>query len=203
MAVQSADRDAELVARAAAGDASAFDSLFSAHYRRVYNFAMRLTGNPDAAEDIAQTTFVRAYGSIGRLRDGRTFQKLLYRITVNLVRDRARTAQRKPWLSFLDLRRASEGRDGAAGDEHPELADGGLDPARIVGRSAFSDALAAQIAALPIDFREALVLHHVEGLDIREVAELTGVPEGTVKSRIGRARQRLQKAMAPWTNDEV
>jgi RNA polymerase sigma-70 factor (ECF subfamily) len=192
-----AGADAALVARVLAGESGAYDELFRRHYARVYNFAVRLTGSRDSAEDIAQSAFIRTYETLSRLRDGRTLTKYLYRVVVNLVRDRAKSARRKPWIGFADLLgkgRASE----QSSDEPAEFADPGMDPARIAGDRAFQKALEEQIASLPMDFREAFVLHHVEGLDIRQIAEVVGAPEGTVKSRIGRARKRLAEAVGPW-----
>ncbi len=197
-----ADEDAALVARAVAGEPDAYDRLFREHYARVYNLAARLMVDPDAAADVAQTAFVRAYQSLARLRDGRTFLKFLYRIVVNLVRDRAKSERRKPWVGFLDLLRGQRTDDSV--DHEPEhLADEALDPQRIVVRREFSAELARQIDALPLDFREAFVLHTIEGLDIKEIAGIVGVAEGTVKSRVGRARGKLRAAMSPWMAAET
>lgn len=193
------DDDADLVARAVAGDRGAYDLLFQSHYRRVYNLAHRLAGNADAAQDLAQAAFIRAYQALHTLRDGRLYLKFVYRILVNLVRDRARSEQRRPLVGWLDLFRS-----GDPGDGEPEaMSEGRLDPSSIVEHDEFQRQLAARISDLPLEFREALVLHHMEGLDIREIAGIAGVPEGTVKSRIARARTRLQKAMAPWMAGEA
>lgn len=194
---QEAGADAALVARALAGDSSAYDELFRKHYARIYNFAVRLTGDRDSAEDVAQLAFIRTYEGLGRIREGSTLVKYLYRVVVNLVRDRAKAARRKPWIGFVDL--WSKGSDSQPdGDEPVEFADAGSDPSRIVGNRALQSAIQKQIAQLPMEFREAFVLHHIEGLDVKQIAEVVGVPEGTVKSRIGRARKRLAEAMAPW-----
>lgn len=193
------DNDADLVARTLAGDAAAYDRLFQTHYQRVYNLANRLVGNSDAAQDLCQSAFVRAYQSLATLRDGRLYLKFVYRIVVNLVRDRARSERRRPLIGWLDLFRSAD-----SGDWEPDAAaDSQLDPSGLVERRAFQDELLRCIADLPLEFREALVLHHIEGLEIREIADLTGAPEGTVKSRIGRARARLQRAMASWMEMEV
>ena len=114
--------DADLVVRAANGDHRAFDALYRAYYARVHNFAVRLTGSVDSADDVAQTAFVRAYESLGRLRDGQAFLKFVYRIVLNLVRDQAKAAKRKPWVALQDLfgpvaliTRASRARTPAVG----------------------------------------------------------------------------------------
>ncbi len=190
------DPDARLVAAAARGDQEAFGSLFRAHYRRVYNFAFRMTESGDAAEDVTQTAFVRAYESIGRLRDGQAFLKFMFRIVVNLVRDRAKAARRKPWVSFEDVTVAG------GGAEPVEFADASLDPHRITAGVEMHRALLEQVRALAPEFREVVVLHHMEEMDVREISRTLGVPEGTVKSRLGRARAKLREALAGWMDQD-
>ncbi len=191
--------DAELVRRAQRGEPGAFDALFERHYPKVYNFALKMEGNRDNAEDIAQTAFVRAYQALPRIRDGQALLAFLYRVVVNLVRDRARSASRKPWVRFLDLFRSVSEQD--SGAEPVEFADDSLDPEHAAISEARQRALTAAIADLPLPFREALVLHHIEQMDIAEIATLLGVAEGTVKSRLARARQRLRTALSDWMAD--
>ncbi|HSV91659.1 MAG TPA: sigma-70 family RNA polymerase sigma factor [Desulfobacterales bacterium] len=194
---ESGTSDADLVARAARGEAGAFDALFQRHYARVVNLAARLDGNADNAEDIAQTAFLRAHLALGRMRDGQSILKWLYRTVVNLVRDRAKMVRRKPWMAIADLFRPSP--DGAEADAEPAiLADRSLDPERTVTADLRNEALYRAIAALPADFREVVVLHHLEQMDVADVAETLGVRVGTVKSRLGRARMRLRDAMKDW-----
>jgi RNA polymerase sigma-70 factor (ECF subfamily) len=189
-----AREDAESVQRVLRGDTRAFDGLFRRYYGQIFGFAFQLTGDRTIAEDIAQEAFVRAYTGIARLRDGGAFLEWMYRITLNLARDRARLKRRKPWISFFELRKAN-----ADGETEPvEFADEGSDPARLTESDARTEALYNAIAALPHEFREVIVLHHLQKLDVERIAELLGVPEGTVKSRLGRARARLRTALAEW-----
>ncbi|MCC6731097.1 MAG: RNA polymerase sigma factor [Chthonomonadales bacterium] len=194
--------DGELVARAVDGDPGAYDDLFRRHYARVYNLALRLDGNHANAEDIAQTAFLRAHGSLGRLRDGQAFLKFVYRIAVNLVRDRAKAARRRPLALFGDLWRPGRQSADEGGGEDPRLADVEADPARRTVELERDRALLAAIAALSLDQREVVVLHHLEGLGVRQIAETLGVREGTVFSRLGRARQRLREALRGWFEAE-
>ena len=186
--------DADLVTLARSGDDEAFDVLFRRHYARVVNLAMRLHGNQDDAEDIAQLAFVRAYASLNRIRDGQALLAWLYRTVVNEIRDRAKARKRKPWLLFGDWRSADGSSDGGLS----EPGDASLDPARVVVGQSMNDALADAIAALPLEFREPVVMHHLDGLDLVEIAGVLGVPVGTVKSRLSRGRARLRESMAPW-----
>lgn len=192
--------DGQLVARARAGDEVAFDQLFRRHYERTVNLAYRLQGSLDDAEDIAQTAFIRLHHNLARIRDGQALEAWLYRAVVNLVRDRHKSAMRKPWslFSVLQSRTSSEEELDA-----PEWGDGGpTDPARQVERQHLEEALEAAITQLPLEFREPLVLHHMEGLDVATMASVLGLPEGTVKSRLSRARDRLRRTLMPWFEDQ-
>ena len=188
--------DAELVRRARRDEPGAFDALFECHYAAVFNFAHKMDGNRDNAADIAQTAFFRAYQALPRLKDGQAFLGFVYRIVVNLVRDRARSERRKPWVRFMDLWPPRHGAE--SGTEPVEFADAALDPQHNAIRNARDQALRDAILELPMDFREVLVLHHLQQMDVREVSEIVGVPVGTVKSRLGRARLRLRTALAEW-----
>ena len=191
----SALSDADLVRAARNGDERAFDLLFQRHYARVVGLASRLQGNLDEAEDIAQTAFVRAYAHLNRMRDGQALLSWLYRTVVNEVRDRAKARRRKPLFSLGDLGRRDGSDDQAALDEP---GDSRLDPARQVASSERDRALQEALSELPLEFREPVVMHHFEHMDVAEIAEALGVPVGTVKSRLSRGRARLREAMAEW-----
>lgn len=191
--------DDELVRLARGGDDQAFDILFRRHYTRVANFAYRLEGSLDEAEDVAQTAFVRAHANLGRIRDGQAFLAWLYRTTLNIVRDRAKSARRKPLVRFGDIRRADDGGGDGVYEGTP---DPSLDPARITVASQLQQALEEAIAALPMEFREPLVMHHLQHMDVEDIASILGVPTGTVKSRLSRARARLREALGPWFRGE-
>ena len=190
--------DDALVAAARLGDERAFDTLFARHYGQVVNLAFRLQGSMDDAEDIAQTAFIRAHANLKRLRDGQAILAWLYRTVVNLVRDKAKSARRKPLLRFGDLSRSGEDGGAEAYDGTP---DSSLDPARIVEASHLQEALERAIAGLPLEFREPLVLHHFQQVNVEQISEILGVPVGTVKSRLSRARGRLREALRPWFAD--
>lgn len=187
--------DGELVRRAREGDQGAFDVLFRRHYARLVHLALRLHGNQDDAEDIVQTAFVRAYAHLKRIRDGQALLAWLYRAVVNLVRDRAKSAVQRQTVA---LEAMSQRPDGDASEEPAALGDASLDPARVVEKSEVQRALAEAIQRLPLEFREPLVLHHLEHLGVEEIAQVLGVPVGTVKSRIARGRMRLRRELEPW-----
>lgn len=178
------DPDLALVRAAAGGDEEAFAELVRRHQRRVFNLARALTGNEDEAEDLAQETFIRAFRGLGRFRGDSAFTTWLYRITVNVFRSR-RTRQ-SLWSRLWS--REIEGRHVIRADPSPAA---GLE-ADLVRRDLIDKAL----AVVPPDLRLAVTLRDVEGLEYREIAEVMGVPIGTVMSRIFRGRQRLRAALA-------
>jgi RNA polymerase sigma-70 factor (ECF subfamily) len=145
---------------------------------KIYSVAYRLTGNPDDAADLAQDVFVRVYRNLHRYEPG-TFDGWLYRITKNL---------------FLDhVRRRGRLRTEPLPDEdwrEPASTDAG--PADVVDRRTLEARLEVGLAALSEDFRLAVVLCDVEGLTYEEIAEVTGWPLGTVRSRIHRGRGQLR-----------
>ena len=156
-----------------------FERLVSPYLDAAYNLARWLAGNDHDAEDIAQEACVRAFRFIGGCRagDGRAW-------LLTIVRNTAFSwlkKNRPPAVVALD------------DDEFAEIAD------RNVGAGSFhgadTDALRAALEALPLEFREALVLRELEGLSYKEIAEVAEVPVGTVMSRLARARRQLQGAI--------
>jgi RNA polymerase sigma factor (sigma-70 family) len=159
-----------------------WDQIVADHSTRVYRLAYRLTGNAYDAEDLTQEVFVRVFRSLHTYTPG-TFEGWLHRITTNLFLDQAR---RKSRIRF---------------DALPEDADNRL-PSPVATPDAaylnqmFDADVESALAALPPDFRAAVVLCDVEGLSYEEIADVLGVKMGTVRSRIHRGRSMLRKALA-------
>ncbi len=151
------------------------------HSDRVFRLAYRLTGNRHDAEDLTQDVFVRVFRSLDSFTPG-TFEGWLHRITVNLFLDRARRAARIRFEALPDDAERVVGRE-----RSPEafVTDGLLDPD-----------IEAALAALPPDFRAAVVLCDIEQMTYDEVAAALGVKLGTVRSRISRGRAQLRAALA-------
>lgn len=187
--------DGALFMRARKGDLASFDVLYRRHYGRMMNYSATLTGDRTLAEDITQVAFVRAYANIHRIRDGQALEAWLYRTIANLVKDQAKAAQRKPAWVFTEL---SDEGDGPVESALPIVGRSPANPADTVEAAARDRALREAIAALPLRDREAIVLHHLERLDLVRIGQILHVPVGTVKSRLGRARARLRDAMMPW-----
>jgi RNA polymerase sigma-70 factor (ECF subfamily) len=175
--------DAPLVARAQAGDARAFEVLVNRHGPRVYNLALRLVRDPEEAEDLAQEALVRAWRALGGYRGEARFGTWLYRIVTRVCYDRM------PRLA-ADL--------AALGDEAEEmlrLADPAPEPAALALASDLAAQLHAAMDGLPPGFRLLLALRHLQELSYADIAAVTGLPEGTVKSGLSRARAQLRAAL--------
>jgi len=159
-----------------------WEEVVTAHSARVYRLAYRLTGNQHDAEDLTQEVFVRVFRSLSSYTPG-TFEGWLHRITTNLFLDQARRKQRIRFDALADDADSRLPSKTAAPDAHF------LD-------SQFDDDVESALAALPPDFRAAVVLCDVEGLSYEEIADVLDLKMGTVRSRIHRGRAMLRKALA-------
>jgi RNA polymerase sigma-70 factor (ECF subfamily) len=179
-----APEDGELIRRAKAGDSDAFGQLVTRYMRAAYFAALGLVGSREDALDLSQEAFARAFRARHAIDPDRPFYAWYYttlrRLCFNFLRDRRR---RSAWIAeggaWLEMMAVSP-------DESPEQTTERHDEQR---------RLANAIAALPDHEREVLVLKEFEGLKYREIAELVGVPLGTVMSRLYAARQRLSAAL--------
>jgi RNA polymerase sigma-70 factor (ECF subfamily) len=179
------DDEAAVVARAAAGDRTAFAQLMEHYQSACYGLAWRLLGDADQAADATQDAFIHAYDAIARFRGG-VFRSWLLRITANASYDILRRLQRRPTTTLPDP------EEGGA-----ELPDADApNPVMEAGRSELYRHLDVALHRLPVDQRTAVVLCDVYGMDYHEVAEATASAIGTVKSRIHRGRLRLRELMS-------
>jgi RNA polymerase sigma factor (sigma-70 family) len=159
-----------------------WDEIVERHSDRVYRLAYRLTGNRPDAEDLTQEVFVRVFRSLDTYTPG-TFEGWLHRITTNLFLDQARRKQRIRFDALTDARAAY-------------LVGAETEPGLAVADRRFDDDVEGALAALPPDFRAAVVLCDVEGLSYEEIADILGAKLGTVRSRIHRGRSMLRSALA-------
>jgi RNA polymerase sigma-70 factor, ECF subfamily len=183
------------VAQAAKGNREAFDELVRRYQSRLFQLVRILTSGDADAEDLVQDTFVRAYRAVGQFRGDSTFRTWLHRIAVNVVRSHAaRRSSRGDRRTLGYSRDASPDADRS--DDESEIrrvaTDEDLENA-VVRRRMIDQAL----ARLPPDLRLMITLRDVQGLEYREIALITGVPIGTVESRIFRGRRRLRPMLEP------
>lgn len=177
--------EAAVIARAAAGDRTAFAQLMEHYQSACYGLAWRLLNDADQAADATQDAFVHAYRAIATYRGG-VFRSWLLRITANASYDILRRQQRRPTSPLPD---PDEGA--------PELPDhAAVNPVAEATKSELYRHLEVALRRLPEDQRIAVVLCDVYGMDYNEVAAMTNAALGTVKSRIHRGRLRLRELMA-------
>lgn len=181
------DRDPveDLARQAQAGDEKAFDRLVSRLAQPMYNLAWRMTGNAADADDLAQEIFVKLHRALPRFEWRSKFTTWLYALAANTCRSGLRRSGR--------IARVEIGGLGAAdAQSFPEPADPDEGPAVALERQDAQAQIEAAIAALPEEFRTAMVLRDVQGLDYLEIAEVLGCSMGTVKSRLARGRSRVK-----------
>lgn len=174
--------DQEIVARCLSGDRDAFALLVERYGGRVYNVALRITSDPDAASDCAQEAFVRAYRSLHRYDPAYSFGPWMLKIATNAS------------LTHLRTWHAHEEPMGDDPPEHAEAEEAGPE-ASAVRREEVAEVLAA-MAALPPAYRAALTLRHLQQLSYQEVADALELPLGTVKTHLHRARAALRARLA-------
>ncbi|MFN4269776.1 MAG: sigma-70 family RNA polymerase sigma factor [Thermosynechococcus sp.] len=185
----------ELVVRCQAGrtpDRAAFTELLRRYQSHVERIIYHLAPDWDDRADLVQEVWIRVYRNIHKLQDASKFQGWLSRIATNLFYDELRKRKRhQPPLS-LDAPLKTQ-----KGEMNWELAASDASPDDRLHTDEFYDQLRRAIANLPETFRTTIVLREIEGLSYEEIAQITGVSLGTVKSRIARARQRLQVELQP------
>ena len=169
--------ESTLVRRAQDGELAAFEDLFITHQGRVYALCLRMTSDPSRAEDLTQDTFVRAWQKLGTFRAESSFSTWLHRIAVNTV--------------LTELR--------SQGHWNDRLVDGeeafARQPAPRRRHAVQAIDLERAVAELPPQARLVFMLHDVEGYRHREIAEITGLAEGTSKAHLHQARKRLRKVL--------
>jgi RNA polymerase sigma-70 factor (ECF subfamily) len=183
--------DAELVQQAQTGRREAFGLLVERHQDYVYNSVCYLVGSGQDAEDIAQEVFVSAYRALGRFEGRARFTTWLYGIMLNSVRSYWR---RRRKVTVLSVGASDDGDDDPAA-QVPAKQDG---PAEMSMRAERVQAVRAAIAGLSDDLREIIVLRDIQGLSYDELAEALELPDGTVKSRLYRARRELMERLKPF-----
>ena len=167
----------DLVARAQAGDQTAFRDLYRQHAGRVYALCLRLTGNASDADERTQDVFVRLWEKIRSFRGDSAFSSWLHRLAVNVVLNERRTSGRREQRVM------------------PTEDPGALERQRGSGMEGLSIDLERAIRELPDGAREVFVLYDIEGYAHAEIANLTGIAEGTSKAQLFRARRLLQEKL--------
>ena len=177
------DPDADLVARWQRGEEEAFEALVRRHQLRVFRLLWRMLGSREEAEDVAQEAFLSLHRHGHRFRGEARFSTFVYRVAANAALNRRRTLGRSRARERQLRQRQEAGTDLPTSPRDPEDAAAGSQVQAEVQRA---------LLELPEDLRVATVLYDIEGVPYGEIASVLGIPEGTVKSRIHRARRALR-----------
>lgn len=181
--------DDDLIQRGKKGDRDAFGQLVHRYQDRAFTMARRLTGDPAAAEDLAQEAFLQVYRNLARFEEGRPFLPWFTTILRNLARNRARKQVPTP------IEVGGEGRDLI-----DSQAPGPPEQAAAAERRRQVE---VEVAALPEKYRDVVALRYLEDRSVKEVAGLVGIPEGTVKTYLFRARDILRRRLGRWLGKET
>ena len=184
------DTDKELVRRVKKGDRDAFDLLFSRYQHKILNLVSRYLRDPQDVEDVAQEAFIKAFRALPRFRGESAFYTWLYRIAINTAKNHLVARSRRPPGTDVEVEDAEyfDGNDALRESESPEAA---------LARDQLSAEIDHAIAELPDDLRSAVTLREFDGLSYEQIAEIMDCPVGTVRSRIFRARESIDKRIEP------
>ena len=174
----------EIIGRVLGGDTEAFSELVTRYEKTVYNLALRMVGDRSDAADMAQEAFVKAWTNLPSYRGESKFSAWLYRITTNVCLDFLRSKSRRPQLSLTV-------GDDDDGDVQLDIPDPAADPEDQLMKRLGMQSLSEGLKLLPDKQRQILVMRELGGLSYSEIAAQLSLEEGTVKSRIFRARKNL------------
>ena len=191
--------DEDLILEVQRGETLGFDVLVDRYKVRLYNYLLRLLRDPDEAEEIAQETFVKAFVHADKYRTIARFSTWLYTIATNLVRNRLRAKKRAPKLLSLWNRGPDAEQDAPA----VELLDRARQPDVQFNDKELSGIINEAIARIPQKYRESFVLREINQLSYEEIAAVTGLKLGTVRSRINRARNCFRRIVEPILDQGV
>lgn len=181
--------DLSLVRRVQRGDKGAFDALVLKYQHKLVKLVMRYVRNPAEAEDIAQEAFIKAYRALPQFRGESAFYTWLYRIAINTAKNAVVSRDRSPVEYDLDRSNTDESYDMQGRMKDSETPEG------LVLTDEIRSTVNAAIDALPEDLRTAIVLRELEGLSYEEIGAAMGCPVGTVRSRIFRAREAIDRRL--------
>ncbi|MFQ2086501.1 RNA polymerase sigma factor RpoE [Aeromonas veronii] len=182
--------DEQLVERVQRGDKAAFNLLVKKYQHKVVNLVARYVNNPGDVPDVAQEAFIKAYRALPTFRGESAFYTWLYRIAVNTAKNYLTSQGRRPPSSDVE---ADEAESYGGGEALQEVST----PENLALTDEIKRTVFSAIEALPEDLRTAITLRELEGLSYEEIAEIMDCPVGTVRSRIFRAREAIDKKVQP------
>jgi len=187
--------DQQLVARVQKGDSRAFDMLVLKYQHKIMGLISRYVHDADEVQDVAQEAFIKAYRALPRFRGDSAFYTWLYRIAINTAKNHLVSRSRRPPGSDVEIEDAEyfEAGDALRTIETPESALFGAELKAVVERA---------IGELPDDLRTAVTLREFDGLSYEDIADVMDCPVGTVRSRIFRAREAIDKQVREQLDGE-
>jgi len=189
------DEVQEIVARARSGDMAAFEELYRSHQAGIFTFIRSQVRHREIAADLTQETFVRAWESLPRLRKPGAFRGWLHRIAANLVRDEVKSGRSRLEVTESTLLGDAETpREDAPAPE----SDG---PEQRLVNGELSRHVWSALEELSEEHRAAVVMHHMEGMSVEEIAQVMGVRPGTIMSRLSRAREALRHRLSRYVEE--
>jgi RNA polymerase sigma-70 factor (ECF subfamily) len=191
--------DADIIQAILDGAVDRYAELVDRYQDQAIRVAFSFLGNYEDARDVSQDAFVKAYRSLGRYRGGAKFSTWLYRIIVNTCKDLRRQQSRQP---LAHVRVGEPDSDASSDGLFVEIDDPAAGPRDQLANRELGHLLSAAIESLPMKQRAAFLLHHVHGLPLREVAQVMGCREGTVKSHVFRATEQLRIHITPHLSEE-
>ena len=184
------DPDAAMVTAVLGGDPEAYRVLVERYERRIYHVVYGMVRSSEDAHDLAQDAFIKAFQNLHRFRLESKFYTWLCRIAMNVSIDHLRKQKHRRHSEFDDSRRGSQGGQVVRLHSAPD------DPAANVAQSRMFKTIMDAVDTLPDDQKQVLILRELEEMPYKEIAEILGIPEGTVMSRLYYARRRLQELLA-------
>jgi RNA polymerase sigma-70 factor, ECF subfamily len=181
--------DSVLIERSQKGDKSALDTLIRKHEKRAYQYAFRLTSNPEEAGDVVADAFVRVYSALQNFKGQSAFTTWLYRILTNCFLDMRKKERSRPTTS---LEAALQTEDG---DVERQVEDKGPSPHEMAESSERERTVLGAVDCLPEYQKAMITMYHAEMLSYEEIAQALDLPIGTVKSRLNRARLSLRELL--------
>lgn len=176
----------QLIKEAKKGNVEAFEELIKQSQKRVFNIAYKMMGNYDDANELAQEAFIKAYKSIKKFKGNSLFSTWIYRITTNVCLDELRRRRNKKTISLDEEIKYNDG------EIKWQIKDESPGPEKIFGEKEFKRLVNQYIESLPVDYKTVIILRDIQGFTYKEIAEILNSPEGTIKSRINRARKALR-----------
>ncbi len=177
-----------IIEQVLAGDNDAFGQLVEAYQDRVYNLALRMSGNAEDAFDLAQESFFRAWRGLSGFQFESAFSTWLFRLCSNVCLDWLRAKKRRPTVSLTTM-------DDENQELQMELPDPGKGPEELLLAAEDRQSLIRAMNALPVEYREILTLRAIDDLSYGQIGEILKLREGTVKSRLARARAALRNKL--------